>query len=372
MDWEILEVEIETKKHTLLGTGNCVLKDQKLERMSRVRVVINGRLGISFSPWGAMSLDQQLDQAMEKAVRGPKIAWVLSQKEDNSSKEPFPNNESAFDQLNLCPTGIVVIESRKIKSKLLYHSGYSLQQDNFQSLATISLGNMRHIIPIARVDIGSRPDSSHFTNSIELVQDYNETRLLDVPWLFSPIALSKIALRTWHEFLIADDKYGMAFPAGLWLQDKGDMFRTDFEGTTCRPVTFVFNGELITKAHNRISADLANAKPTGHGGLCGRFVWDMCVGPSSFDLYNLFPTSPSHVVISDAYPFNCQQEKDFLLSISIVFDNKRCPINVLVKLKSISDLFEASMWCGPTQFGIKQWSSPWLELMEPKKIFCLL
>jgi hypothetical protein len=367
MDWEILEFENETTKHALLGRVNRTSLDNKVEKMSRVRVLIKGRLGISLSAQNTMSLNEQLDQAIEKAIKGPYVTWPLCHKDVDANEDLAASSMPAPSKINLRDPDITTIETRKLKYKFLYRSGHILQHSKTDMFATVSLRDVPCITPVARVNCEGDELHTQFVNSINLLEGCEEGELLAAPWLFSPIALSKIAYRKWHGYLTSDHPGDLTWPAGTSIRDRGYGPKVDLEGTVRHPVTFVFDGELITIAHNQLSADRAKVKPTGHGSLDGRFIWDLCVGSSSNKAI-LSPIATNHAVVVDAHVFTDYQDKNLLLSLSIIHKKKTWPKKLLVELSSITNLFETSRWCGPTQYGIGQWSSPWLELDDPQKV----
>jgi hypothetical protein len=379
-DWEILEINVEVEKRKTFS-GNLSqyeIREFKRKRLSRLRVIVDGRLGVDISARRISSLDEQLDRAIRNAMQGLKVNFTFGQGM-SLARDKFlaTRPSSALEWSNLQHPEVLEIERQDIEFNLRTQSGQNAFCNSSRTIATFGVQyNTQYTFPITRLDThSSTSDPLEILRNVKTLPVNNETEIFSNPWLISPLALSAIALEELYNYLTTDSSDAKTLPQGLWIQDRGLGTQTDLEGTIRCPVTFVQDGQLLTKAHDLYSAEISATQPTGHGGIFGRVIEDMLVGPAPTLLEEkLAPSGESYVIVINAHCFLGNSQTERLVALSLMQSIttgclKKPPVTIFVRLCSIVKLFRKARWCGSIQRGIGPWSSSWLEITDPLSLF---
>lgn len=378
IDWEVVEVKIVNEKKTLFkgNVNQYEKKELEINHLSRVRVIANGHLGVDISIKNLSTLDEQLERAIYRAVKGPKVNF-----EFGKNINFVPENNQLFlltlkeDWLSLEHPNAIELDQHNVEFYIKTRSGHKLNHQNSRIFVNFGIKHNEYI-PITRIDLyssGSEPLG--LLKNIEILSVNDETDLFYHPWLFSPLALSGIALEKWYNCLTNENSEIITFPRGVWIKDRGFGLPTDFEGSTKQPITFVEDGQLITKAYDMYSSEMFKTQPTRHNSIYGISIEDMLVepAPTSQLLDELTFSQKSYIIITDAYCFPNDNQIEYFIVITLLNKIKKCSRefskSVLVKLSSINNLFEKGILCGPVQCGRYPWSSPWLEIQNPLSLF---
>ncbi|ERN52067.1 hypothetical protein [Alkalihalophilus marmarensis] len=315
MEWEVLHLKVITQKKYFKYT-------ELVDDFTRVRVINNNKIGVSLYHKGALSIENQLEQA------------ILNLEKGDYTESHFQGPAEHYGDSN-------PIKKENFLERVILN--YSIKTSNGLSM------NNKAVINTIEKD---QRENLFLLNSITFEDD----SFLEYSWIISPHALSKIYYNEWLNLLIQQPA-DTHIPNNLVIRDRAHNLKVDLEGTKKSPIIFIKDGKIINRIRT-IQSNKSKERLTGHSGLYSHFLTDFSVEPNTKTRLS----TSKYLVVSDTY----KVEKNIW---SVTFTDRHN--NQLTKFfkGNFKNILSHSVWLNSQGKGVFPWESPWLFVPEPKGTF---
>ncbi|SDC61763.1 hypothetical protein [Shouchella lonarensis] len=189
---------------------------------------------------------------------------------------------------------------------------------------------------------------------------FNEKYLFEMPWLITPVCLSKLTLGDWCSNL-KQHNVNVCIPRDISIEDRAINMLYDLEGNRKRPVEFIRDGKIINLPQNLSTAGGCSSLLTGHGGLTDIFLTDLYL---SSDNKGDLPYQGYFIVI-DAHKVSTNV---FVLSFCSNSRNANREIDILVSFNPDMLFRTDYYWIDERAKGVFPWDLPYLLIVSPAEL----
>lgn len=372
LDWEYLT--LKTKTVSLALKNKFFKKEIKIKEniFFRARVIVNGYLGEAYAYDVYSDKNELIMQATTNATRSKRKHLSFYQgKYTTDLFERKENSNPCFNsfKLYLQSEGFYLAKLYKSyqKIKLQSNSFSGLLQNYIDTFYLVGYREIKQLMLIDAKKYYENGDKIFSPLSFVRRGSTRKSRLIEMPWLISPTVLSKLLLNYWLVGLQSDQP----FCEDLWFSkccvyDPG-LTGFDMEGTLKQELIFVNDRKIVNKPHDNQSALYYGLRSTGHCGFDNLEIDAVVVQPSN--TIGILPNNHG-IILIDAENCCSQVENCYCLTLLIAdAQNEFVTRKLFVKLLSISALTSQINWVGDLQKGCRKWSSYWLIVLQPKKLF---